>query len=402
MTKENISVNAKFDALINLHGTILEHEKLEEFDKVAEAFRNYLNKAEEIKSYGEEVWPIEKTKRIWGFFTSLIRQIDGDDRVIFYLNCIRQRIKLKEKELQNTEFLEFLECELSWDADKAVYKEVSDEFRELSKKLYKKYPYNPEFQHSYAHILKNEDTIESLELAKKLYRKCLVMWNGNRMVLHGSGMCEYILAKKYAFNREYKKAFDTIKDTREYKFYKDHEKLQNRFLNFRNEVDEIRESNKSIDNSTKNLESLIEKDQKSRKDFESKIKSDMDDKLTEARKSSLEMLGIFSAIIAFIISAVTTTVKQPSLEFAVPLLLSIGIMLILFVLAISIFISNKFLWRSFGVFLIGILILASLFFHMSFSPNTKDDNKSNIEVGLDVTKQPSKKMGASSVNHKEN
>jgi len=317
-----INVHAE---LIKLQMEIINYEGKDN-SKAIELFKEFLTKVESLGYYTVESWPIFWTESVWDFAGNLQNKTRTNARILNYIGEVKGRINSTTRLNNNVESLEFVLNELTWNQ---LSSEQADSTNNLSHDLHKKYPNNCEFKFSYAHVLAASDNLEE---AIPLYRKCITIWkNPSQRTLSMIGHAEYKLAKKYLRQGKYNEASEIIKNASKSPYYFMDQTLQTMFFNFEEEKNDKKSFHELI---KKVEESLIS----AKNNIDQKVddlKNNLEEKLEKENKSSLDNLGIFSAVIAFILTAATTATGKANIELALPVLLAIGGMLISFVLAIS-------------------------------------------------------------------
>jgi tetratricopeptide (TPR) repeat protein len=324
-----------------LQDLILSAEFKKEASEALEKFKDYLEKVKTLGPYNELNWPVDWTSTVWDFASNLREVTKNTSNLSNYIGEVTHLIN-NSKNI-NTEILEFILCELSWDS--AAF-EVSNKAQNIIKELYEKYPNNLEFKHAYAHFLTDEGIY--LEKADQLYKACIAVWkNKSPQTLSAAFTCEYKMANKFLQNKNYDRSIELIRRAQKYEYYKSSQMQMMLLYTFNDKISD-----------TKTLHSLIE---------ETKL-----DAIKTAKKmqgKSIELLGLFTAIIAFIMSTVSVFGKV-SEKMILPIILAMGIVLILFVSTISYMNDNpKNFLKDFRFYLIVAFLGVSIALAYNFSSN---------------------------------
>ena len=155
------------------------------------------------------------------------------------------------------------------------------------------------------------------------------------------------MANKFLQNKNYDRSIELIRRAQKYEYYKSSQMQMMLLYTFNDKISD-----------TKTLHSLIE---------ETKL-----DAIKTAKKmqgKSIELLGLFTAIIAFIMSTVSVFGKV-SEKMILPIILAMGIVLILFVSTISYMNDNpKNFLKDFRFYLIVAFLGVSIALAYNFSSN---------------------------------
>jgi hypothetical protein len=330
---------------------LLKEGKILGVDESLDKFKKYLDTIQDIGSFNTVSWSQIWRKNVWAFgeqFKKLnpqefLQQVDN---------------KLISSTITNIEVLEFIRSEIAFNylPDNECKKQI--------KKLIEKYPLNSEFRHTLGHYYNQNEKLKAIaeyKLALKIepenkdYLKSRFNAENdylNNLIAEGN----YIIGQEYV-KSVFDEEFYITRDV----FY------HNGFIDYQSRFSD------HIIFQTK-LKVLEE-------DFKTKIHSELDSE----RRRIIEVLGFFSAIVAFILSTVSIGNKYPFIQ-AIYFILALGIILIMFAVTLStLFSSNKITLlkeKKFWVLIIGLSLLFILII-------TTDTNSSTIKKTEPKTKQAS-------------
>ncbi|MFA0067732.1 hypothetical protein AB4344_07845, partial [Vibrio breoganii] len=275
-------------------------------EDVEAKFKEFLDQIIRIGTYNHKTWNIRWTSDLWKFLADLssYERVSG-------LVCIVEE-KLKESSSTEIEVLEFIRIELMWGCVAQ-----SRMLRADIERLVNKYPYNMEFIHTLANVLIGID--DEKFTAIKLYRQCIEAWG-----------------------KEYSKI---VKNTYNYEMHFFKQALESGdYLNADKQIDYIKSFQPYKDNPFFNNNSILYferlKDRKHTEAIASKIEREVKESVKSEyenqNKKNLENLGVFSAIITFIITAAASAFNSDKSDTPL-ILLSIGLILILFMSTVMLF-----------------------------------------------------------------
>jgi hypothetical protein len=305
---------------------LLKERKIFGANEALDKYKIYLDTIQDIGSFNTVSWPQIWRKNVWAFgeqFKKLnpqefLQQTDN---------------KLVSSKTTNREVLEFIRSEIAFNylPDNECKKQIEI--------LIEKYPLNSEFRHTLGHYyLQNENlkAIAEYKLALKIEPKNSVYLK-SRFDAEHAFLNNLIAEGNYLIGQEY------VKSVFAENFYMNSDSnYHNAFIDFQSRFSD------HIIFQTK-LEDLQE-------DFKTKMHSELDSE----RRRIIEVLGFFSAIVAFILSTVSIGNKYPFIE-AIYFILALGIILILFSVSLStLFSSNKtilFKDKKFWVLITGLTLL---------------------------------------------
>ena len=221
--------------------------------------------------------------------------------------------KLSHVTTTNKEVLEFIRSEIAFNF-------LSDnECKKQLEKLIETYPLNSEFRHTYGHFYIREGEplkgIAEYKLALKIEPK-------NNTYLKSRFNNEFFYLNKLIKDGEYIKGQKYVESVFAEKFF------TNIDTNFHNSF---------VDFQARFQDHIIFQDRV--KKIESDFKEKMHSELDNERKRIIEVLGFFSAIVAFILSTVSLG-KNFSFVEAVYFIIALGLILILFAVTLSLLFNS--------------------------------------------------------------
>ncbi len=305
--------------------------KLEQEGKGSEAikkFEEYLEKIKIIGSYDIDRWRLSWTSTVWDF----VKEISKDKiKASRYHSKISSYISDLQIKLEKTEFAEFILLELvfcldDYNSDAEI--EKSAEFRSLSHKLYQKYSYNNEFRYAMAHASFNNFS-SSIELKKalELYKKCIICWSFNIKQIDR----EANIYKKKIISNFFEVRLRLISG------YITEENYKEARLSFEEGMKDFNGTSYisllyPFQFQIKHMESFSKKAEQINEENIKLFKKEM----SNDKKGHIEILGIFSAIITFIIGTSAAYGKISLKEVGY-----LGLILILFVMTLHYIIEEK-------------------------------------------------------------
>lgn len=322
MTFDNNLLNHLNEIII-----LIENEKINGENEAIEKFKNYTDTVQLIGKFNIENWNVDWRKRIWNF-----GELFNQQNPILFLNIIDDKLNLLTT--TNKEVLEFIRSEI-------IFSFLPDnECKKQLEKLIETYSYNPEFRHTLGHYYKEE---QNYLLAIEEYKLALKIEPANKDFL------------KHRFNAEWEYLNDILKKG-EYQIGKDYvssiftEKVYfNGTMIFHNAFVDLNQRLEDHILFQKKLFSL-------ENDFKEKMKSELESE----RKRIIEILGFFSAIMAFILSTVSIG-GNFSFSEAIYFIITLGIILILFVSTLSTLFTTSdkktIKTKNFWILVIGLILM---------------------------------------------
>lgn len=326
LNKLHSSINQKLDVLKQY---IIFNDHI----NVEKSFNDFLDELVRIGNYNKRTWPVTWTRNLWIFFielskyeyaTSLISLID---------------MKLENAKANEIEALEFIRIELLWNITKNPVL-----LKEEILHLLDRYPYNIEFAHSAAHVFFHcKDDGAKVECVK-LYRKCIEAWKGSyNELIKNTYNIEIELFRETLEKGEYKKAKKQIEYIKSFEAYNKNALINNTTVVFNERlIDRAFTENKALE-------------------IERKIKKTIKHEHEALNKKSIEQLGLFSAVISFIVTAATASFSSTGID-APLILITIGLILILFISTINLLNDNpKDFYKDFRFYLVLAFLGVSIY-----------------------------------------
>jgi hypothetical protein len=267
-------------------------------------FGNFLTEFSKIGTYNKVMWPVTQSRKWWSFFEKASKY----KLASVLISLIDNRLAICDS--IDVESLSFARLELLWNITK-----TPSSLRSIALDLVDKYPYNIEFIHTAAHIF-GEDKEYAFK-AIKLYRRCIDEWGG-----------EYSELIKHTYNLE----LNVFRDTLENKDYLNAEKQIDYIMSF----DHYQKNVMFHNNSIMYRERLRDRKftEATALKIERELKQTVINESALQGKKNIEQLGLFSAVITFIVTAAASALNSD--KTMTPLILvSIGVILILFISTIA-------------------------------------------------------------------
>lgn len=327
---------------------LIKNNKIKGENEALEKFSVYIETIQEIGSFSVDDWRQDWRKKIWKFGEEFKIRNPSE-----FLNLIDE--KLNSPLTTNKEVLEFIRSEI------IVNYLPDDECKKQLEILIKNYPLNPEFRNTLGHYFSRENqlklSIEQYSLAFKIDPKNTTFLE-NRFSKDQDYLSDFI--KKGLYN-EGKKYVNSIVEDKDY--INAGNNIRNTLVDFsRRFSDHIHFEEKLV---------ALEKD------FKEKMKSELD----VERKRIVEILGFFSAIVAFILSTVSIAKNFNFIE-AIYFIIALGLVLVLFNISLSLLFSQAkkeiFKDKKFWILILSLALIL-LFIIMSKSITETLDNLNQFQ-----------------------
>lgn len=270
-------------------------------------FEEYLLEIQEIGTFNIEDWKQSWREKIWRFGEKF-RSINPSEFLERIDNIINEPTT-------NKEVIEFIRSEI-------IVNFLPDiECKKQIESLIEKYPLNPEFRNTLGIYYSREkqlfQAIEQYKLALKIDPK-------NNKFLKARFHKEQNYLDNLIIDGEYQKGLDYLSSiSNDSKYLEAGTNLKSTFIDYRRRLND----HLLFENKLKSLE----------ENFKHRINTELDSE----RKRIIEVLGFFSAIVAFILSTVSIG-KNFSFIEASYFIIGLGIILILFCISMStLFTNNK-------------------------------------------------------------
>lgn len=298
-----------------------------------ESIKNYLISIKELGKFSPSSWNHEWRKAIYKFGEHF--KVLSPEKLFDVLD---ELISTSSSEFE-IEVLEFVKIEVFLNFF------TSDETIEYLENLVSRFRLNPEFKVSLAIFYLKEG---KNELYSNYLRQALKLDKKNKDWLDSIYKHEYSHGKELIGKKKHEEADSYIQGIIDSKFYEDYysSEYQNFFIFLKQRNDDqllIENKLSDIQNSSKIL---------------------IDDLFDKSRVKIIEILGFFTAIIAFIFGAVTISISL-DLSSALILMCSFGFAMIVFILAISLaftrpqttIFKDKRMWVLIVILLINISLI---------------------------------------------
>lgn len=285
---------------------LIKSNKLNGENEAIDKFKAYLNEIQGIGSFNTDDWRQDWRRKIWKFGEEFRTKNPAE-----FLSIINDF--LNNSTTTNKEVLEFIRSEIivNYLPDKECKKHLE--------KLIQKYPLNPEFRNTLGHYFSREnlylEAIEQYKLAFKIDPK-----NGS--------------FTKSRFSRE-QGYLNNLLNAGEYQKGKDYLKILFEDINYLNSGNNIKPTFNDFSRRFNDHLHFQEKLHLLEKEFQERMKTELD----AERKRIVEILGFFSAIVAFILSTVSIGKNFSFLE-AIYFIVALGLILILFNVSLSVLFST--------------------------------------------------------------
>lgn len=285
---------------------LIKSNKLNGENEAIDKFKAYLNEIQGIGSFNTDDWRQDWRRKIWKFGEEFKTKNPAE-----FLSIINDF--LKNSTTTNKEVLEFIRSEI------IVNYLPDNECKKHLEKLIQKYPLNPEFRNTLGHYFSREnlylEAIEQYKLAFKIDPK-----NGS--------------FTKSRFSRE-QGYLNNLLNAGEYQKGKDYLKIIFEDINYLNSGNNIKPTFNDFSRRFNDHLHFQEKLHLLEKEFQERMKTELD----AERKRIVEILGFFSAIVAFILSTVSIGKNFSFLE-AIYFIVALGLILILFNVSLSVLFST--------------------------------------------------------------
>ncbi|MEI6488748.1 MAG: hypothetical protein WCP52_07290 [Bacteroidota bacterium] len=326
---------------------LIDENKLEGNDGALEKFKQHISEVSNIGRFSIQNWDIKWRDEVYTFGTKFEKKIDPVD----FLKLLSADLNNKNKDKK--EVLDFYYSEIEGNSL------PEDAFTKRIEALIEKYPFNPEFRHSYGHFLKDKHKYEE---AIKQYSFALEKDKKNDLFMENLFGCYHLYFDDLLSKSEYTNGITTIDKLFQDEVFKDEIIFHNILISTKQRFKDYI----TIDN----------KIEKAEKDIKEIVKSET----LKGQNKLIEVLGFFTAIIAFIFSTVSTA-KAFAFNEAIIFNISLGITLIIFALSISILFSIKEVKRhDFRKYLLGILVLCLI--SIVYTERTIQPEKQSIKVKI--------------------
>jgi hypothetical protein len=341
---------------------------------VEESFDSFLNSFMDIEGYRADVWDVSKTSNWW-------RKFEGwgnSEYSSYFLSQIRER--LEHCDIKHRECLRWLEIELQASQRKNTHLVVMEQ---KTRDLVAEYPRNIEFTHYLAQLIHVNSSFEGYNESRELYSQCSEAWRGKapksfirQFANYSFDYINYLMQQG-----ELSKAKEEIEWMRNHPVFSS-VSFANMVVVYRDRIndriqyaEEISKVHVDYANMTREL-------------------------VNEQNKKSIELLSLFSAIIAFVVST-AFGVTNGSIVATPVTLIAVGLVLVLMVSTASLFnssIINGFWW--FKLLLLAIFACITLYYSsVVLKENNSKVDSTSITIMSEneslIDSKPSKKSSDS-------
>jgi tetratricopeptide (TPR) repeat protein len=293
--------HARFQYTIDQLNVKVDQDQIEGPSNALEIFSQYLDAIQEIGEYSLINWNIGWRDSVYQFGVKF-----KNKNPMKFISLIKEKIAIVGS---NKEVLNFFLSELYFNSTLPRYERKSH-----IEELIRDFPNNPEFRQTYvSYLLPNEEFDKSFEQIK--YALAIEPANNNYITTKftiENAYLNYLIRKE-----EYQKAKDFVDPIVDEKYYGlDYFVFGNALIGFQSRI----EDRATLVEKMKTLEqSIIDK---ARKEVEGE------------RIKIVEIIGVFSAIIAFVLATVSIG-KNFDFSEAIYFLVGLGLILILFTVSLS-------------------------------------------------------------------
>ena len=314
----------KIDQFIKEAEEIILLIKSKDFVDLPIKFNNHLDNIKSISDYHKYKWQVNYCEKIYDIGKECL-----NPNVFEVLNSV---IEKKEE----NEIFDFIRSEMFWN----FFEQDNFYNKEQLLKYLKKYPNNPEFHHTYSHFLEKNNQLDrsmmELKFAIKLSNNKNYIWT-------------YLCRVKSIFNnlvaKDIKKAEEFF--NKEKSFYYDNVhfisdiKLDGILLfnNINDRINDYINTSKIIENFQREIENTVQIQQ----------------------RKIIEILGVFSAIVAFILTNISMALKSLSVKEMLTLMFGMAIILLIFTISISFLFGKRYRYNNRFSFLKNIKFWAIIF-----------------------------------------
>ncbi len=296
------------------------NEKILKGEDASVLFSEYLTSlASKDCNYANEPWTKTWVKEVYDF-GSLFTEYDAG-KYLITLKTI-----FDEENPENEKFA-FIYSEIAWN----YFGNNSEHIRDILRDFTKKYPYNPEFHHTYGHFLMEKSTYDR---AFDEYEWALTIDATSRDVTF---LSSYLGALKditdhYLSHGDIDKASNFLKRAKDFLAKKGYLK-----------------GIPHISFETNNALSMLTDRVRDHEIFKKQVgffEAEVERKISIAQKKLIEVLGIFSAVVAFILTNVSIMTSNLSLRESLILMLGMANVLLIFSISISYLFGRRYRWAD--------------------------------------------------------
>lgn len=301
-----MSYDPKFNQDLNEIINLIGEGKITDENGALDKFKIHISEVVQIGHYNKTNWDIDWRECVYKFGTKF-KELDPFD----FLNALNEAKKELDKDKQ--EVLDFYYSEIDYNFLPAgTCKTKIESFIE-------KYPYNPEFRHGLGHFLRDKGNYQE---AIEQYNFALNKDKDNDIFLNSlintySSYFEILIE-----NSEYQKGLEICEDLISQKIFWEIPIYHSIIVNSKNRFKDYISINKKIQEAEKSIKEIVAKETQ------------------KGQFKIIEVLGFFSAIIAFIFSTISIG-KNFEFNEAIIFNITLGITLLIFAVVMKLFFSEK-------------------------------------------------------------
>lgn len=306
--------------------TLIENDKITGNGGALEKFKLHISDVKSLGRFSTETWNASWRLDVYSFGEKFKEQNPID-----FLYALKQEKENSTKD--ECEVLDFYHSEIDF------ISLPKGTFIPKIKKLIDEYPFNPEFRHSFGHyVFNNNKTTKAIEQYGYALEK-----DKENQHFQTSLFNSYIKhLNKFLSKSKHKEGCELIKRILQEKTFRDEPHYHNYLISFNERFNDQMAFENKLKSAEKSINEIVK---------------------TETQKGQnriIEILGFFSAIMAFIFSTITIG-KNFKFEEAIIFNISLGLTLLLFVFVINLLFSNKKInLTDYRIALIIIIILSLL------------------------------------------
>lgn len=300
--KDFETINSDLNSIIKL----IDNGKIIEKDGALEKFSQHVKDVVSIGRFDIKTWNREWRKKVYK-----LGEIFERRNPIDFLNILTEEKKVLSKDGQEVLDFYYSEIEANTLPETTCTKRIEA--------FVTKYPYNPEFRHTFGHFYSNRnDYLNAIEQ----YRFAFERDRENKTFLENLFNCYLSYFDHLIEQSEYNKGLKLCTDLMEEKIFKSDVNFNNYLISIRERFNDYIILNNKI------------------KEAEIEIKKIVATETSNGQFKIIEILGFFTAIIAFVFSTVTVG-KNFDFNEAIVFNVSLGLTLTNFALIISLLFSKK-------------------------------------------------------------
>ena len=322
--------NPKFLTDLRVINKKIDNNQIEGPNNALDLFAKYLSSIILLERFNSTEWNSIWRNEVYNFGEKF-KEIDSVD-FLYAIDNAKNGLNKDQKEV-----LDFFKSEIR------INNLTFDDIIEDTKKVIKEYPYNPEFRHNLGHIYAAEN---KLEQSIEQYEFALKKDGNNKTFLKNLFNVQYKYIQQSIDDETYEKGLKYLNNILNSKKYDDSYVFKNLLIGLKQRLNDYK--------------ILSDKILSAEKVFEKKIKEISE----KERRRVIEILGFFSAIMAFIFSTISIG-KEFNYSEAISFSVSLGFVLIIFLVSLNILFSSESLKHSWIKFLVLIILVLSLLLILS-------------------------------------